>query len=194
MTLAHWDDVERARRDVGDMRSWWRDLGEAAGAQAVGVQRVEVDPGARIGPVHVHAAEEEIFFVLSGSGLAWIDGAVHEIAATDTIVYPAGGPAHTLIAGDDGLDVLCFGENLDPPVVHLPRAGVLRRGGLALERVLVGGLEPQPGAADHPGARQAHERGVVVLAVGEHGQALRPRDHRVFGAPRTGTAPSTSCS
>ena len=130
MTLCHWDDVERDRRDVGEMRSWWRDLGEAAGSTAVGVQRVEVDPGARIGPVHVHAAEEEIFFVLSGSGLAWIDGAVHEIAATDTIVYPAGGPAHTLIAGDDGLDVLCFGENLDPPVVHLPRAGVLRRGGL----------------------------------------------------------------
>ena len=30
--------------------------------------------------------------MLGGSGLAWIDGAVHEIGATDTIVYPAGGP------------------------------------------------------------------------------------------------------
>jgi uncharacterized cupin superfamily protein len=126
--LCHWDEVERERRDVGEMRSWWRDLGEAAGASAVGVQRVEIDPGARIGPVHVHGAEEEIFYVLGGSGLAWIDGAVHEIGATDTIVYPAGGPAHTLIAGDDGLDVLCFGENADLPLVHLPRAGVLRRG------------------------------------------------------------------
>jgi len=128
MTLAHWDEVERTRRDVGDMRSWWRDLGGAAGSTAVGVQRVEVDPGARIGPVHVHAAEEEIFFVLGGSGLAWLDGAVHEIGAGDTIVYLAGGPLHTLIAGDDGLDVLAFGENAAPPLVHLPRAGVLRRG------------------------------------------------------------------
>ena len=126
--LCHWDEVERERRDVGEMRSWWRDLGEAAGASAVGVQRVEIDPGARIGPVHVHGAEEEIFYVLGGTGLAWIDGAVHEIGAMDTIVYPAGGPTHTLIAGDDGLDVLCFGENADPPLVHLPRAGVLRRG------------------------------------------------------------------
>jgi uncharacterized cupin superfamily protein len=128
MTLCHWDEVERARRDVGEMRSWWRDLGEAAGSTAIGVQRVEVDPGARIGPVHVHGAEEEILFALAGSGLAWIDGAVHEIGANDTIVYPAGGAAHTVIAGDDGLDVLCFGENADPPLVHLPRAGVLRRG------------------------------------------------------------------
>jgi uncharacterized cupin superfamily protein len=126
--LCHWDEIERDRRDVGGMRSWWRDLGEAAGSTAIGVQRVEVDPGARIGPVHVHGAEEEIFFVLAGRGLAWIDGAVHEIGPNDTIVYLAGGPAHTLIAGDDGLDVLCFGENADPPLVHLPRAGVLRRG------------------------------------------------------------------
>jgi uncharacterized cupin superfamily protein len=140
MTLCHWDDVERDRRDVGEMRSWWRDLGEAAGSTAVGVQRVTVDPGARIGPVHVHGAEEEIFFVLGGTGLAWIDGAVHEIGPRDTIVYVAGGPAHTLIAGDDGLDVLCFGENADPPLVHLPRAGVLRRGSFWT----LAGVEPGP--------------------------------------------------
>jgi uncharacterized cupin superfamily protein len=157
VTLAHWDEVEPARRDVGDMRSWWRDLGGAAGSTAIGVQRVAIDPGARIGPVHVHGAEEEIFFVLSGTGLAWIDGAVHELAAGDTVVYVAGGPAHTLIAGDDGLDVLCFGENIDPPLVHLPRAGVLRRGGFwtlagdepgPLEREAAAGplevLEPSP--------------------------------------------------
>src|SRR3954453_14352985 len=111
MTPCHWDDVERARRDVGEMRSWWRDLGEADGSTAVGVQRVEVDPGARIGPVHVHAAEGGIFFVLGGSGLAWVGGAGDETGAVDPIVYLAGGPLHTLIAGDDGLDVLAFGEN-----------------------------------------------------------------------------------
>jgi hypothetical protein len=48
----------------------------------------------------------------------------------------------------------------------------------------VGGLEPQPGAADHAGAGQAHERRVVVLAVGEHGQALRSGDHRVLRPAR----------
>jgi uncharacterized cupin superfamily protein len=127
--LCHWDDVERTRREVGDMRSWWRRLGTAAGATEIGVARVEIDPGARIGPVHVHGAEEEVFYVLGGSGLAWLDGAVHEIGPRDTVVCPAGGPAHTLIAGDEGLDVLAFGENIDPPLVHLPRAGVLRRAG-----------------------------------------------------------------
>jgi uncharacterized cupin superfamily protein len=83
--------------------------------------------------VHQHASEEEIFFVLEGSGLAWIDGAVHEIGVGDTIVYLANGPEHTVIAGPDGLSVLAYGENHDPPLVRLPRAGMARRGALWLE-------------------------------------------------------------
>jgi uncharacterized cupin superfamily protein len=133
MTLAHWDDVERERRDVGEMRATFRGLGEAAGATVVGVARIDVDPGCRPGPVHQHASEEEIFFVLEGSGLAWIDGEVHEIGVGDTIVYLANGPEHTVIAGPDGLSVLAYGENHDPPLVRLPRAGMARRGALWLE-------------------------------------------------------------
>jgi len=133
MILAHWDGVEREVRDVGDMRATFRALGEAAGATAVGVALIDVEPGCRPGPVHQHGSEEEIFFVLGGSGLAWLDGAVHEIGPGDTIVYVAGGPEHTVIAGPDGLSVLAYGENHDPPLVRLPRARMVRRGGLWLE-------------------------------------------------------------
>ena len=93
MTLSHWDDVERQVRDVGEMRATFRALGAAAGAEAVGVSLIDIEPGCRAGPVHQHGSEEEIFFVLAGAGLAWIDGAVHEIGAGDTIVYLAGGPS-----------------------------------------------------------------------------------------------------
>jgi uncharacterized cupin superfamily protein len=133
MTVAHWDDVEGRRRDVGDMRATFRRLGAAAGATIVGVARIDVDPGCRAGPVHVHGSEEEIFFVLEGSGLAWIDGAVHEIGIGDTIVYLASGPEHTVIAGAEGLSVLAFGENHAPIITRLPRAGVGRRASLVIE-------------------------------------------------------------
>jgi uncharacterized cupin superfamily protein len=115
------------------MRATFRALGAAAGATAVGVARIDVEPGCRPGPVHQHGSEEEIFFVLEGSGLAWIDGAVHEIGPGDTIVYLAGGPEHTVVAGADGLSVLAYGENHDPPLVRLPRAGMVRRAGIWLE-------------------------------------------------------------
>jgi uncharacterized cupin superfamily protein len=131
--LAHWDDVERVRRDVGDIRAWVRRLGAAAGASVVGVARFDIEPGCRPGPVHVHESEEEIFFVLSGSGLAWLDGAVHEIGSGDTIVCLAGGPLHTFVAGPDGLSVLAYGENHAPPFVRMPRAGLVRRGAVVLE-------------------------------------------------------------
>ena len=72
MTLVHWDDVEPEVRDVGDMRAGFRPLGRAAGATAVGVALIDIEPGCRSGPVHQHTSEEEIFFVLSGTGLAWI--------------------------------------------------------------------------------------------------------------------------
>src|SRR5918994_3436636 len=133
MTLAHWDEIEGTRRDVGEMRATFRRIGAAAGASAVGVARIDVDPGCRVGPIHQHGSEEEIFFVLEGSGLAWLDGAVHQIGVGDTIVYLASGPEHTVIAGDDGLSVLAYGENHAPIMTRLPRAGVGRRGGLGLQ-------------------------------------------------------------
>jgi uncharacterized cupin superfamily protein len=133
VTLAHWDEVEPARRSVGDMQATFRRIGAAAGATSVGVARIDIDPGRRAGPVHVHGSEEEIFFVLEGSGLAWIDGATHEIGVGDTIVYLASGPEHTVIAGDDGLSVLAYGENHLPILTTLPRAGIGRRRDLVIE-------------------------------------------------------------
>jgi uncharacterized cupin superfamily protein len=133
MTIANWAAVEPEIRDAGDIRAAFRRVGAAAGATVVGVAHVEIEPGCRPSPVHQHVSEEEIFHVLRGSGLAWLDGAVHEVGPGDTLVCRAGGPEHALIAGDDGLTVLAFGENHAPPLVRLPRAGMVRRGAVWLE-------------------------------------------------------------
>ena len=102
MTLAHWDDVEREVRDVGEMRATFRALGEAAGATAVGVaahrRRAGLPPRARAS-ARLRGGD---LLRARGLGLAWIDGAVHEIGPGDTIVYLASGPAHTVIAGAGG--------------------------------------------------------------------------------------------
>jgi uncharacterized cupin superfamily protein len=194
MTVAHWDDVEGRRRDVGDMRATFRRLGGAAGATIVGVARIDVDPGCRAGPVHVHGSEEEIFFVLEGSGLAWIDGAVHEIGVGDTIVYLASGPEHTVLAGDEGLSVLAFGENHAPIITRLPRAGVGRRASLVIElsdddplqREAAAGPLELPEATPRPSCIVALED--VELEAEEAGDiATTERDvARAAGSVRTG--------
>ena len=44
-----------------------------AGSHDVGVSRIRVEPGAWSTPAHVEHGEEEIFYVLGGSGLSWQD-------------------------------------------------------------------------------------------------------------------------
>jgi uncharacterized cupin superfamily protein len=52
--LTHWDDVEVEEVDVGELRARRRDLGSAAGSFRAGVSLVEIAPGARSTPAHVH--------------------------------------------------------------------------------------------------------------------------------------------
>jgi uncharacterized cupin superfamily protein len=107
--LIHRDEADRVRREAGEIATWMTDLGTAAGSVAVGLRRWEIDAGCRPTPPHAHGAEEEVFYVLSGSGVLWQDGDVCDIAAGDCIVHRADEEAHTLRAGPDGLDVLAFG-------------------------------------------------------------------------------------
>ena len=154
----HWDEAPSETLDRGCLRRTRWDLGTAAGSRAVGLKRVRAEPGGQTSPVHAHGAEEEIFFVLAGSGRLWQDGAVCDIGEGDCIVHAAGGPAHTLVAGERGIDVLAFGERRVAEAGVLPRASVARVGGTWFEG---------PGAGEHPFAREAALEAVDVSSVGE---------------------------
>ena len=71
----------------------------------------------------IHGEAEEIFYVLGGSGLTWMDEKAYEIRERDCIVYKNFHEAHTIRAGDDGLDVLAFGGREYTPVGELPHGG-----------------------------------------------------------------------
>jgi uncharacterized cupin superfamily protein len=120
MTLAHWDEVEKVRRDFGNVHALWSYLGEAAGCRVVGVRRIELAPGEIPTPAHAHSDEEELFFVLAGSGLSWQNGVTYAVGAGDCLVHRARTEAHTLRAGDDGLDLLAFGPRPRPGITVLP--------------------------------------------------------------------------
>ena len=121
MGIAHWDDVEKRRNERGQMAGTWSNLGSAAGSYRCGVHRITLDAGEMPTPAHVHGEAEEIFYVLSGSGLTWLDEKAYAIRAGDCIVYKNFHEAHTIRAGDDGLDVLAFGGREYFPSGELPR-------------------------------------------------------------------------
>ena len=123
MGIAHWDDVPKRRAERGQMAGTWSNLGGAAGSFRCGVTRLELQPGEMPTPPHVHGEAEEVFYVLAGSGLTWMDEKAYEVRRGDCIVYKNFHEAHTIRAGDDGLDVLAFGAREYLPAGELPRGG-----------------------------------------------------------------------
>ncbi|HVU79533.1 MAG TPA: cupin domain-containing protein [Gaiellaceae bacterium] len=128
MGLAHWDDVESRRAAKGEMDAEWQFLGRAAGTAGVGVNRVRVAPGRLPTPPHSHGASEELFYILSGSGLAWQDGDVHEIRPRDCVIHRPDHFEHTLVAGPEGLEYLVFGTRHPTEIGWLPRSRAIRIG------------------------------------------------------------------
>jgi len=122
--VIHWDAVEKKYREAGDIASTWTMLGEAAGTVDAGLRRIEVAEGKRTTALHVHGAEEEIFFVLAGGGLLYQGEATCEVQAGDCIVHRPETEAHTLRGGPQGLDVLVFGTRVPVEICRLPRAGM----------------------------------------------------------------------
>jgi uncharacterized cupin superfamily protein len=128
MGVAHWDEVEFHRRAKGEMDASWQHLGDAAGTRAAGVSRIRIEPGKLPTPPHSHGASEELYFVLAGSGLAWQDGAVHEVRPLDCVVHRADEMEHTFVAGADGLELLVFGTRHLTEIGWLPRSRAVRFG------------------------------------------------------------------
>ena len=124
MGIANWDDVSADPVAKGHIACTWRHLGDAAGTQRVGVNRIQVEPGKWSGPVHAELDAEEIFFVLAGSGISFHNGAAYEVREGDCIVHRAA-DTHGLRAGNNGIDVLAFGERMDARYTHFPRVHVI---------------------------------------------------------------------
>jgi uncharacterized cupin superfamily protein len=161
--LVYSDDVPFERQAVkgSDIDALWQDLGRAAGSVDVGLNRLRFEPGKRPTPAHDHGAEEEIFYVLAGNGVSWRAGETHAVGMGDCLVYLPARGAHTLIAGDQPLDVLAFGERRPAEICHLPRAGVAWAGptwvadaeaaGHPFQREAKAGALPLPEFSPRPG-------------------------------------------
>lgn len=149
--IAHWDEAPRWRGERGHIAGTWSSL-TGRSSQTVGVKRILVDPGMWSTPLHLEGAEEEIFYVLGGSGTSvkWEgegDAVGYAVGEGDCLVHRALSNAHTLQAGPDGLDVLAFGQRtFADGITWLPRAGVAWLGETWAR---VGGED------DHPWKREA---------------------------------------
>ena len=149
--ISHWDDVRTWRGERGHIAGTWSSL-TGRNSRTVGLKRIQIDPEMWSTPLHLEGAEEEIFYVLGGSGVSvqWEgegDPVGYEVGVGDCLLHRALENAHTLRAGPEGLDVLAFGQRTYAEgITWLPRAGVAWLGDT---------WAPVGAEDDHPWTREA---------------------------------------
>ena len=107
-------------------------LGALVGLSRTAVNWVRVPAGKESFVYHSHYREEEWIYIISGRGVAEIDGEEYEVGAGDFMGFPTPGVAHHLRnPSDEDLVYLVGGENLDVEIADFPRLGwrMIRRGG-----------------------------------------------------------------
>jgi uncharacterized cupin superfamily protein len=116
---------ERSRARYGGAR-----LGQVArvlGARKLGYNVTVLPPGGRAFPLHCHRINEEMFFVIAGSGEIRIGAETHALRAGDVIACPPGGPetAHQIVntSGEDELRYLAVSTCLSPEICEYPESG-----------------------------------------------------------------------
>lgn len=106
-------------------------MGRALGLKRTGVNLARIAPGKESFLPHAHHREEEWVYVLSGRGIAQIDGTDHEVGPGDFMAFPAPSVVHHLRNPHaEELVVLMGGENLDVEIEDFPTVGkrMVRRG------------------------------------------------------------------
>ncbi len=101
-------------------------IGPRIGAQQLGYNITVVPPGKRAFPFHNHRVNEEMFFVLQGSGEIRIGESNYAIRTGDVIACPAGGreTAHQIINnGTEELRYLAVSTKLSPEIAEYPDSG-----------------------------------------------------------------------
>jgi uncharacterized cupin superfamily protein len=99
-------------------------LSRLAGLERTGVSFVRIPPGKESFVYHSHQFEEEWIYVLSGRGIAEIDGAEHEVGPGDFMGFPTPSVAHHMRNPFDAeLVYLMGGENREFEVADYPKLG-----------------------------------------------------------------------
>ena len=98
-------------------------IGPLLGAKDLGYSYDVVPPGKRSCPFHSHRGEEEMFFIISGSGTLRYGDETRKIRAGDVICCPTGGPetAHQIVNDSDAdLAYLSVSTKLPAEVCEYP--------------------------------------------------------------------------
>ena len=125
--VANIDEVDLEQGQHGEGFAWRSvRIGKLLGAKGLGYSYDVVPPGKRACPFHSHRANEEMFFIVAGTGTLRHGDETRPIRAGDVICCPTGGAesAHQIINDSDAeLRYLSVSTMVSPEVCEYPDSG-----------------------------------------------------------------------
>ena len=106
-------------------------MSRLAGLTRTGVSLVRIPPGKESFAYHLHHREEEWVYIISGKGVAQIDGADYELSPGDFVAFPTPSVAHNMTNPfSTDLVYMMGGENKEHEIADFPTLGkrMLRHG------------------------------------------------------------------
>ncbi|KWF17559.1 cupin domain-containing protein [Burkholderia pseudomultivorans] len=101
-----------------------RSPGDRTGLTQLGFHLMTLMPGCESTEYHRHLYAEECVYILSGTGVAIIDGQTCAIGPGDFMGFPRGGAAHTMLnTGDVPLVYIVAGDRPEHDVCDYPKQG-----------------------------------------------------------------------
>lgn len=117
-------DIELSSQKQGDhFEAELGAMASAIGAQQLGCKLTILPPGKKGWPFHNHHANEEMFFILEGSGTYRIGENTYPIKQGDLLVAPAGGKetAHQIVNSSQApLKYLALSTMHEPDIMEYP--------------------------------------------------------------------------
>ncbi len=99
-------------------------MSRLAGLVRTGVSLVRIEPGKESFAYHLHHTEEEWVYVISGKGLAQIDGEEYELLPGDFVAFPTPSVPHNMTNPfQTELVYMMGGENKEHEIADFPTLG-----------------------------------------------------------------------
>jgi quercetin dioxygenase-like cupin family protein len=86
----------------------WLYTPEMEQAEGLSFNVVIIEPGNTVKPAHSHKNHEELIYIVSGAGEAYIDGKVSEVSAGSAVLFSKGSVHMLRNSGSEDMKVACF--------------------------------------------------------------------------------------
>lgn len=126
LSISNIDSIEKPM--IGNQGSFEAGVGRFSdlfGMKGMGCSVVELAPGKKAWPYHLHYGQEEMFLVLKGSGVVRYDDELYPLKTGDIFYTPPGeGTAHQIINNSETtLQYLALSTKESPEVCFYPDSG-----------------------------------------------------------------------